>query len=178
MNASATGTAGALITPLTIAAIGTLDPPNALALSAPTRAALEATLGRPFSDLMGYTPGPGSLNTVTFRIIGVHGGDVTLEKLALLTQAYNEAGVLIPPSNGKDLSDLMDAFDGVPFGSDMEHNLTAYGIMLALSQMDIDTAVVLADGRAGAGMIWDEVRAQLRFNAGLPPITQPDFPTA
>jgi hypothetical protein len=44
--------------------------------------------------------------------------------------------------------------------------------------MDIDTAVVLADGRAGAGMIWDEVRAQLRFNAGLPPITQPDFPTA
>jgi len=53
--------------------------------------------------------------------------------------------------------------------------ITADSIMIgqktmALQQIDIDTANVLADGRAGAGMIWDEARAQLRSTAGLPPI--------
>ena len=64
----------------------------------------------------------------------------------------------------------MDAFNGVEFGSAMEQNLTAYGIVMAMAQLDMDVAIVLADGRAGAGFMWDEIRANLRSNAGLLPL--------
>jgi len=170
MTASTTGQPGTLITPLTIAAIAALVPADASTLRPATIAAIETELGRPLLGLMGYEPGPGSLNEVAFRLIGVHSRDVTLSKLALLQQAYAEAGFVVPPSNGKDLSDLMDAFEGVQFDSILEYNLTAYGIAMALQQMDMDVANVLADGRSGAGFMWDEIRANLRSNAGLPPI--------
>jgi hypothetical protein len=164
------GDAGTLINPGALAWIAALTPPDAATLSTETIAEIEAALGRPLAGLMGYTPGPGSLNDVAFRLIGPHAGDVTLPKLALLTKAYAEAGVEAPAGNGKDLSDLMDAFNGVEFGSAMEQNLTAYGIVMAMAQLDMDVAIVLADGRAGAGFMWDEIRANLRSNAGLLPL--------
>lgn len=164
------GEAGTLINPGALAHLASLTPPDASALSAVTQAQLVAALGYQLADLMGYAPGPGSLNTVTFRMIGPHAPDVTMERIQLLQRAYTEAGFEVPTGNGKDLSDLMDAFDGVEFDSAMEQNLTAYGIQMALKVLDLDVAKVLSDGRMGAGFYWDEIRTDLRFNAGLPPL--------
>ena len=175
MTAPTAAEPGSLITPLTLAQVAALTPPDAASLSQETQALLVAALGYQFADLMGYVPGPGSLNTVTFRMIGPHAPDVTMARIALLQRAYAEAGFAVPMSNGKDLSDLMDAFNGVEFESVMEHNLTAYGIQMALSQLDLDVAKVLADGRMGAGFFWDEIRTDLRFNAGLPPLGELPF---
>jgi hypothetical protein len=175
MTAPTAAEPGSLITPLTLAAIAALTPADASSLTEATQALLVAALGYQLSDLMGYESGPGSLNTVAFRMIGPHAPDVTMERITLLQRAYAEAGFVVPPANGKDLSDLMDAFNGVEFESVLEYNLTSYGIVMALSVLDMDVAKVLADGRAGAGFFWDEIRTDLRFNAGLPPLGELPF---